>query len=115
MKTWKYNPACVEEEVSVSDMLSEELDIVSGNEMTMENVERSASEELSNTSPESECESETSVACIDGWEDFTMGDKKLNAYTFTKMQGHNFTFYQMQCPWIILVNFSVTSFLIEFL
>jgi hypothetical protein len=28
--------------------------------------------------------SETSVLCIDGWEDVTMADKKLNAYTFTK-------------------------------
>jgi hypothetical protein len=28
MKERKYNPACVEDEVSISDMLSEELDIV---------------------------------------------------------------------------------------
>jgi hypothetical protein len=34
--------------------------------------------------------SETSVVCIDGWEDFTKGDKKLNAYTFTKNAGPQF-------------------------
>jgi hypothetical protein len=27
-----------------------------------------------------------------------------------KMQGHNFTLYQMQSPWIILVYFSMMSF-----
>jgi hypothetical protein len=56
----------------------------------LENEGQSASEESSNTSPESECESETSVACIDGWEDVTMGDKKLNAYAFTKNAGPQF-------------------------
>jgi hypothetical protein len=75
-------------------MLSEELDIVSGNEMNLENEGQSTSEESSNTSSESECESETSVVCIDGWEDVTMGNKKPNAYTFTK----NSTFYQIQSP-----------------
>jgi hypothetical protein len=33
-KKWKYNPACVEDEESISDMLSEELDIISGDEMS---------------------------------------------------------------------------------
>jgi hypothetical protein len=37
MGKWKYNPACVEDEVSISDMLSEELDIASGDEMNLEN------------------------------------------------------------------------------
>jgi hypothetical protein len=73
MKKWKYNPTCVEDKVSVSDMLSEELDIVSGDKMNLENEGQSASEESSNTSPESECESETSVVCIDGWEDVNDG------------------------------------------
>jgi hypothetical protein len=50
MKKWKYNPACAEDEVSISDMLSEELDIVSGDEMNLENEGQSASEESSNTS-----------------------------------------------------------------
>jgi hypothetical protein len=54
MKKWKYNPMCVKDEVSISDMLSEELDIVSGDEMNLENEGQSASEELSNTSQESE-------------------------------------------------------------
>jgi hypothetical protein len=58
--------------------------------MNLENEGQSASEESSNTSPESECESETNVACIEGWEDVTMGDKKLNAYTFTKNAGPQF-------------------------
>jgi hypothetical protein len=35
-------------------------------------------------------ESETSAVCIDGWEDVTMGNKKLNAYTFTKNAGPQF-------------------------
>jgi hypothetical protein len=78
------------DEVSISDMLSEELDIVSGEEKNLENEGQSASEESSNTSSESECESETSVTCIDGWEDVMMGDKKLNAYTFTKNAGPQF-------------------------
>jgi hypothetical protein len=85
MKKWKYNPAYVKDEVSISDMLSEELDIVSGDEMNLENEGQSASEELSNTSSESECE--MSVVCIDGSEDVMMGDKKPNAYTFTKNGG----------------------------
>jgi hypothetical protein len=59
MRKQKYNPACVEDEVSISDMLSEELDIVSGDEMNLENEGQSASEELSNTSSESERENET--------------------------------------------------------
>jgi hypothetical protein len=71
-------------------MLSEELDITSGDEMNLENEGQSASEESSNTSPESECESETSAACIDGWENVMMGDKKLNAYTSTKTAGPQF-------------------------
>jgi hypothetical protein len=37
MKKRKYNRACVEDEVSIIDMLSEELDIVSGDEMNLEN------------------------------------------------------------------------------
>jgi hypothetical protein len=82
MKKWKYNPSCVEDEVSISDMLSEEVDIVSGDEMNLENEGQSASEESSNTWSESECESETSVVCIDGWEDIMMGDKKPNAYIY---------------------------------
>jgi hypothetical protein len=90
MKKQKYNSACVEDEVSVSDMLSEELDIVSGDEMNLENEGQSASEESSNTSSESVCESETSVVYINGWEDVTMGNKKLNVYTFTKNAGPHF-------------------------
>jgi hypothetical protein len=50
----------------------------------LENEGQSASEESSNTSSESECESETSVVWIDGYEDVMMGDKKLNSCTFTK-------------------------------
>jgi hypothetical protein len=46
-------------------MLSEELDVVSGDEVNLENEEQTASEESSNTSSERECESETSVVCID--------------------------------------------------
>jgi hypothetical protein len=71
-------------------MLSEELDIVSGVEMNLENEGQSASEESSNTSSESGCESETSVVFIDGWEEVTMGNKKLNTYTFTKYVGPHF-------------------------
>jgi hypothetical protein len=39
MKERKYNLTCVEDEVSISDMLSEELDIISGDEMYLENEE----------------------------------------------------------------------------
>jgi hypothetical protein len=55
--------------------------------MNLENERQSASEELSNTSLESECERETSVVCSAGFEDFTMGNKILNTYTFTKNVG----------------------------
>jgi hypothetical protein len=79
MKKQKYNPMCVEDEECISDILSEELDTVSGDEMNLENEGQSASEELSNTSSESECENETSVVCIDGWEDVAMSDKKPKA------------------------------------
>jgi hypothetical protein len=61
-----------------------------GVKMHLENEGQSASEQSSNTSPESECESETSVAFIDGWEDVTMGDMKVNTFTFTKNAGPQF-------------------------
>jgi hypothetical protein len=64
----KYNLACVEDEVSVHNILSEELDIVSSDELNSESEGECPSDESSNTSKESECESETSV-CTDGWED----------------------------------------------
>jgi hypothetical protein len=56
MKKRKYNTACVEDEVSISDILSEELDIVPGYEMNLENEGQSASGESGNTSSESKCE-----------------------------------------------------------
>jgi hypothetical protein len=37
MKKRKNNPVCVKDEASISDMLSEELDIVYGDEMNLEN------------------------------------------------------------------------------
>jgi hypothetical protein len=42
-------------------MLSEKLDIVSGDEMNLESEGQSASKESSNTSSESECDSKTSA------------------------------------------------------
>jgi hypothetical protein len=75
----KYNLACIEDEVSVHDILSEELDIVSSDELNSENEGECPSDESSNTSTESECESETSV-CTDGWEDVMVCDKKPKAY-----------------------------------
>jgi hypothetical protein len=101
------NPACVEVEVSISDMLSEELEIVSSDEMNLENEGQSASRESSNTSSESECESETNVACIDECEDVTMGDKELNAYTFTKNAGPQFHLLPDAEP---MDYFSMTSY-----
>jgi hypothetical protein len=65
-------------------MLSEELDIHSDDEINLENEGESATEKLSNTSSESECESETSVVRIDGWEGATTSNKKPKTYTFTK-------------------------------
>jgi hypothetical protein len=75
----KYNLVYVEDEVSVSDILSEELDIVSSDELNSESEGECPSEESSNRSMESECESETSV-CTGGWEDVTVCDKKPKAY-----------------------------------
>jgi hypothetical protein len=55
---------CVEDEESVNDMLSEELDINSDDEMNLENEGENASEESSSEMLGSESESETSaVAC----------------------------------------------------
>jgi hypothetical protein len=91
MKRQKYNPVCVcvNDEESISDMLNEELDVDSDDEMNLENEGQSVSEESSNTSSESERESETSVVCIDGWEDMTMGDKQPKAYTpSTRCRAH---------------------------
>jgi hypothetical protein len=81
----KYNLTCVEDEVSVHDILSEELDIVSSDELNSESEDECPSDESSNTSTESECESETSV-CTDGWEDVTVRDKKPKAYTFSHVR-----------------------------
>jgi hypothetical protein len=60
----KYNLACVEDDVSVSDILSEELDIVSSDELNSESEGECPSDESSNTSTETECESETSVCTM---------------------------------------------------
>jgi hypothetical protein len=48
------------------------------------------SEELSDALMKSECESESSVVRIDGWEDVMVGDKKPKAYTFTENAGPQF-------------------------
>jgi hypothetical protein len=56
---------------------------------------------------ESESEIETSVdAC------WWVGDKKTKSYTFTKMQGHNLTFCQMQSPWMHNKMLITTHFLL---
>jgi hypothetical protein len=68
LRKHKYNLACVEDEVSVRNILSEELDIVSSNELNSESEGECPSDESSNTLTESECESETSV-CTNEWED----------------------------------------------
>jgi hypothetical protein len=75
--------------VSVRDILSEELDIVSSDELNSESEGECPSEESSNTSTESECEGETSV-CTDVWEDVMVCDKKPKAYTFYKNAGPQF-------------------------
>jgi Ran GTPase-activating protein (RanGAP) involved in mRNA processing and transport len=67
LKKRKYNLACVEDEVSVRDILSEEIDTFSSVELISESEGECPSEESSNTSTESECESETSI-CTDEWE-----------------------------------------------
>jgi hypothetical protein len=54
LRKCKYNLACVEDEVSVRDILSEELDIVSNNELNSENEGECPSDESTNTSTESE-------------------------------------------------------------
>jgi hypothetical protein len=64
----KYNLACVEDELSVREILSEKLDTVSSDKLNSESEGECPSDESSNTSTESERESETSV-CTDGWED----------------------------------------------
>jgi hypothetical protein len=68
LRKCKYNLACVEDEVSVSDILNKELYIVFSNELNSESEGECPSDESSNTSTESDCESETSV-CTDVWED----------------------------------------------
>jgi hypothetical protein len=68
LRKLKYNLACVEDEVCVRDILSEELDIVSSDELNSESEGECPSHESSNTLTESKCESEASV-CTVGWED----------------------------------------------
>jgi hypothetical protein len=55
--------------------------------MDLENVKKSASQESRDEMLESESKSETGVLPVDGWVDVTMGDKKPDAYTFTKNAG----------------------------
>jgi hypothetical protein len=74
----KYNFACVEDEVSVRDILSEELDIFCSDEMNSDSEGECPSDDSSNTSTESECESETSV-CTDGREDVMVCDEKTQS------------------------------------
>jgi hypothetical protein len=72
---------------------------------------QSVGEELSKASSESECESDTSVVHIDGWEDVTMGDRKPKAYTFTKNAGPQFNHPPDAEPMpFILVYFSMMIF-----
>jgi hypothetical protein len=97
----------VENEDSISDMLSEELSIDSDDERNFENEGQSASKESSNAPSESECESETSVVRMDGWEDVTIGDKKPVAYTFTKNAGRRFDLIPHTEP---IDYFSIMSF-----
>jgi Ni2+-binding GTPase involved in maturation of urease and hydrogenase len=73
----------VEDKKSISNMLNEELDIDSDDEMNLENE----GESVSKVSSESECESETNVVHIYGLEDMTVDDKKPKAYTFTENAG----------------------------
>jgi hypothetical protein len=49
LRSEKYNLACVEDEVSVRDILSEELDIVSSDELNSESEGECPSNESSNT------------------------------------------------------------------
>jgi hypothetical protein len=55
MRKQKYNPTCVEDEESISDMFSEKLEIASGDELNVENEGQGASEGSSNTLSESKC------------------------------------------------------------
>jgi hypothetical protein len=67
----KNNAVCAENEVSVIALLNEELDIDFDDQMDLENVEESASEESSNGMSESDNKSGTSVMRVDGWKDVT--------------------------------------------
>jgi hypothetical protein len=53
LRKCKYNLACVKDEVSVPNILSEEFDIVSSNELNSESEGECPSDESSNTSTES--------------------------------------------------------------
>jgi hypothetical protein len=90
MKKPKYTAVCAENEESIIALLNEDLDIDSDDQMDLKNIEETLNEELSDVMSESESESEISVLRVDGWEDVTMGDKKPNAYTFTKNVGPQF-------------------------
>jgi hypothetical protein len=63
----KYNPLCDDEE-AISDMVNEERDIDSDDEVDLEIEGETVSEELSNEKSESESESETCGASVDGWK-----------------------------------------------
>lgn len=65
-KKQKYNPLCDEDEEAISDMVNEEIDIDSDEQMDLAVEGETASEELSNK--KSESESETSGASVEGWK-----------------------------------------------
>jgi hypothetical protein len=52
LRKCKYNLACVEDEVFVSDILSKELDIIFSDELNSESESECPSDEPSNTSTE---------------------------------------------------------------
>jgi hypothetical protein len=109
MKKRKNNPACVEDEVSISDMLSEELDIVSGDEMNLENEGLQAKNRATHHQKVSVRVKQV-LHVLMGGKTLLWATRYLTHTHLLKMQGHNFTFYQMQSPWIILIYFSMMSF-----
>jgi hypothetical protein len=110
MKKRKYNPACVEDEVSLSDMLSEELDIVSGDEMNWKMKGKVQAKNRATHHQKVSVRVKQVLHVLMGGKTLGWATRNSTHTHLLKMQGHNFTFYHIQSLWIISVYFSVTSF-----
>jgi hypothetical protein len=101
LKKLRYNPLCDADEESNSEMLSEELNIDSDDEINLEIEGDTASEELS-IKMSMRVRVKQMLLMLMGGKTRQWVTRNPTHTHLLKMQGHNLTFCQMQSPWIIL-------------